>query len=83
MANQASTVPFVNSVTSGSNPTNNSYYNIGGQQRLGQRQRPDRTDAINVATQMCQPDHGHDQRARFCHAHEVGDHPLHRLRGPF
>ena len=80
MANQASTVPFVNSVTSGSNPTNNSYYNIGGNNASASGDRP-----VAGRHQYChanlQPDDEHDQ-SRFCHAHETGDHPLHRLRGP-
>ena len=52
MANQASTVTFVNSVTSGSNPTNNSYYNIGGNNASTSSARP-LSDAINVATKIC------------------------------
>ena len=52
MANQASTVPFVNSVASGSNPTNNSYYNIGGNNASASGADPSQ-DAINMATQIC------------------------------
>ena len=52
MANQASTVPFVSSVTSGSNPTNNSYYNVGGNNASASGSRPVQ-DAINVATKIC------------------------------
>jgi Flp pilus assembly protein TadG len=52
MANQASTVSFVNSVTTGSNPTNNSYYNIGGNNASASGADPSQ-DAINVATKMC------------------------------
>jgi hypothetical protein len=52
MANMASTVPFVSSVTAGSNPTNNSYYNIGGNNASAGGANPS-TDAINVATRIC------------------------------
>jgi hypothetical protein len=52
MANQASTVAFVNSVTSGTNPTNNSYYNIGGNNASASGNDPSQ-DAINIATQIC------------------------------
>ena len=52
MANQASNVSFVNSVTTGSNPTNNSYYNIGGNNASASGNDAS-TDAINVATQIC------------------------------
>ena len=52
MANQASTVTFNNSVTSGSNPTNNSYFNIGGDNASASSADASQ-DAINVATQIC------------------------------
>ncbi len=52
MANQASTVTFNNSVTSGSNPTNNSYFNIGGENASASSADPSQ-DAINVATKIC------------------------------
>ncbi len=52
MANQASTVTFVNSVTGVTNPTNNSYYNIGGNNASASGNDPSQ-DAINVATQIC------------------------------
>jgi Flp pilus assembly protein TadG len=52
MANQASTVSFVNSVTGGSNPTNNSYYNIGGNNASASGSSASQ-DAINVATKIC------------------------------
>ncbi len=52
MANQASTVPFVSSVGTGSNPTNNSYYNIGGTNASASGNDPSQ-DAINVATKIC------------------------------
>jgi Flp pilus assembly protein TadG len=52
MANQASTVPFVPSVTGGSNPVNNSYYNVGGNNATTSATDPS-TDAINVATKIC------------------------------
>ncbi len=52
MANQASSVPFVNSVTTGSNPTNNSYYNVGGNNASTSGTDPS-TDAINIATKVC------------------------------
>lgn len=52
MANQASTVAFVNSVTSGTNPTNNSYYNVGGNNATTSGADAI-TDAVNVATMMC------------------------------
>ncbi len=49
MANQASTVPFVNTVTSG---TNNSYFNIGGNNASASGNDPS-ADAVNIATQIC------------------------------
>ncbi len=52
MANQASTVTFNNSVTSGSNPTNNSYFNIGGN-NASTSSADASQDAINVATKIC------------------------------
>jgi len=52
MANQASTVAFNNSVTSGSNPTNNSYFNIGGN-NASASSADAAQDAINVATKIC------------------------------
>jgi hypothetical protein len=52
MANQSSTVAFVNSVTSGSNPTNNSYYNIGGNNASASGNDPIAA-ATAVATKMC------------------------------
>jgi hypothetical protein len=52
MANQASTVAFVNSVTGGSNPTNNSFYNIGGDNASASGNDPS-GDAINIATKIC------------------------------
>jgi Putative Flp pilus-assembly TadE/G-like len=52
MANQASTVPFVSSVTGGTNPTNNSYYNVGGNNATTSGTDPAQ-DAINVATKIC------------------------------
>ena len=51
MANQASSVPFVGSVTTGSSPVNNSYYNIGGNNATTSSTDPS-TDAINIATKM-------------------------------
>jgi Flp pilus assembly protein TadG len=51
MANQASSVPFVNSVTTGASPVNNSYYNIGGNNATTSSTDP-ATDAINIATKM-------------------------------
>ena len=82
MANQASSVTFFNSVTSGSNPTNNSYFNIGGNNASASSADPSQ-DAINVATKICAPDHGRYQWTWFCDAHEAGDPSLHRFRGPF
>src|SRR5271166_4520325 len=52
MANQASTVTFNKSVTSGSNPTNNSYFNIGGDNASASTADASQ-DAINVATKIC------------------------------
>ena len=52
MANQASSVPFVSSVGTGSNPVNNSYYNVGGNNATTSGTDPS-TDAINIATKMC------------------------------
>ncbi len=52
MANQSSTVPFISSVTSGSNPTNNSYYVTGGNNASASSASPSQ-DAINVATKIC------------------------------
>ena len=52
MANQASTVTFVSSVTSGSNPTNNSYYDVGGDKASASGSDPI-ADAVAVATKMC------------------------------
>ncbi|HWY85863.1 MAG TPA: hypothetical protein VNX28_04010, partial [Gemmataceae bacterium] len=52
MANMASSVPFVSSVTSGSNPTNNSYYNVGGNNASTSGNDPSQ-DAINLATKIC------------------------------
>jgi hypothetical protein len=52
MANQASSVPFVASTTGGSNPTNNSYYNIGGNNATTSSTDA-ATDATNVATKLC------------------------------
>jgi hypothetical protein len=52
MANMASTVPFVKSVTTGANPTNNSYYNVGGDNATTSATDPT-TDAVNVATKIC------------------------------
>jgi Flp pilus assembly protein TadG len=51
MANQASSVPFVNSVTTGTSPVNNSYYNIGGNNATTSGTDPS-TDAVNIATKM-------------------------------
>ena len=42
MANQASSVPFVNSVTAGGNPVNNSYFNVGGNNATTKRDPPGR-----------------------------------------
>jgi Flp pilus assembly protein TadG len=52
MANQASTVAFQNSVTNGGNPTNNSYFNIGGNNASASSADPAQ-DAINAATKIC------------------------------
>jgi Flp pilus assembly protein TadG len=52
MANQSSSVSFVQSVSSGSNPVNNSYYNIGGNNASSSGASASQ-DAINVATKMC------------------------------
>jgi len=52
MANQASTVPFYCSGTGGSNPTNNSYYNIGGNNASTSTADASQ-DAVNVATKIC------------------------------
>jgi Flp pilus assembly protein TadG len=52
MANQSSTVTFINSVTSGTNPTNNSYYDVGGDKASASGNDPIQ-DAVNVATKMC------------------------------
>ena len=52
MANQSSAVSFVNSVTRGSNPTNNSYFNIGGDNASASSADASQ-DAINVATKIC------------------------------
>ncbi len=51
MANASTSAAFVNSVTSGSNPTNNSYYTLWGNATLGSAAA--NTDAINVATKLC------------------------------
>jgi Flp pilus assembly protein TadG len=52
MANMASSVPFVSSVTTGTNPTNNSYFNIGGDNATTSGTAAS-TDAINIATKIC------------------------------
>ena len=52
MANQASTVPFTSSVTTGSNPINNSYFTTGGNNATASGASPSQ-DAINVATKIC------------------------------
>ena len=52
MANQASSVPFNTSVTGGGNPTNNSYYNVGGNNASTSGNDPI-LDAVNEATKMC------------------------------
>jgi hypothetical protein len=51
MANVSTNAGFVTSVTSGSNPTNNSYYSLGGAATLGSVDASQ--DAINVATKIC------------------------------
>jgi Flp pilus assembly protein TadG len=52
MANQSSSVNFVSSVTSGTNPTNNSYYDVGGDKASASGNDPI-ADAVAVATKMC------------------------------
>jgi Flp pilus assembly protein TadG len=52
MANTSTTASFVSNVTSGSNPTNNSYYNLGGNNASLGTADPSQ-DAINVATKIC------------------------------
>ena len=49
-------VAFVNSVTTGTNPTNNSYYNIGGNNASASGNDPIQ-DAINCGHQNVRPDH--------------------------
>jgi hypothetical protein len=51
MANTSTAASFVNSVSSGSNPTNNSYYTLWGNASLGTASAS--TDAVNVATKIC------------------------------